>query len=1382
MDDTTGALFVGQCLRVSNREYPDASNLVGSVTELAWSPDGYTLAVAWANCGWALWSVFGGLLHTSLGERIGLADRVRLSHLAWSASGYHLLGFLSFEPSKSYEHSVPADKIVMADPHSVSTHQHLVSSTEKDETTQNVLLQDAHLVVFHIARSSLTVNPTLDNHSHVLLQTEDRVIFASHDQLNNTRAPQTLLLPQLYIKYNWPLRFVAVSTDGERIVVSGSHGFAHYNFSTKRWGVFGNEVQERSMQVYGGIVWWKHFICCCCYSLNHDEYEVRVYPSDQRLDNQFSSVHRVSTMAEPLLVDCLGNLFTLLTSNGRVQILRLSHSPRTGRKGVRVHIDPLQLIDLTNLIRFPGCVVRLCLSTLTANLPHSLDAANHLHRSRPTDSSISDLAETCAVDLPDLTTSPSLSTRSESDLSSREVRPRSLLVNYAGYLFLLQSSVAPDSGLCDPPSPVGKTSRKPLILTPFLIASNVELVWSAVGETLTATNPHYLDGFWHDPLTHNPGVTPRSSFCERTLLPYLNESLWLYCGSTGLQIWLPLPKFHPPNSKPPDANVSDHRTPLSPVFSINDPSNGTYPFAIAALHSPGYVSRRIMLSVSLEENTYPLTILFHQAVLVGILNEFQRPLGISRGKISASTFGDRFYSILPCGVLQLETHAFLHRIIQQLLRKNLGAHALQLASAYQTLPCFHRLLEWLLHEVLEAEATSKSPIPDPLLPQVVAFIQEFPHFLEIVAQCARKTEVARWPHLFTAVGRRPIDLFELCVECGNLEAAASYLIILQSSESVTASQHCTLQLIELAIDSARWQLLRELVRFLRAIDPCDLRSSSAMTLEASYGSDLYEPLPSIRRHTDKKLQTRSSSLSETGESSPPTASVEIGSTRKVSRGSKAESQTITPSLTLVERIDQLVAQKFTALFARGQLKRMAELAANFPEALSTTTDPICDSLAHRIEIQKFDLHRVTDWPVSLLQLHDSFGYPLPSVAQTTDFPEQHRTARSDPKNQSTLLPHTHSSSDSFRSTPTSSCVVRQLRYLLSQLLQGGSYEWACLVALIVQDSVGLFHAVTLAIDAATKSTLSRLKDRHATPTQPARLWRRMVGSHTTGRIQPSPTDGDVELAEPCSPVFGDPLSRVFAGLKQVDDWAVEHCPAYHLFLESLQLELDQLVGQASSFFGHCASGSMTGEDLNVNLKDKASARKSDSISSIAMRQTSRQNSGNAGLGSFEHMAHGAATGKLTAQLCEQVQNVQLVKCTEPNDVDLVAQSEVDSIVSADISTSTEIPSSGVVEQTGDCDSTSSNGIRSILDVGELNIVQVSNQAGSWQRELIKNDWWKNSMNSYATVSFIQPDSQFSFSQTERTADNINASDHLIDGTKRLPLQDIDSFHGSCILS
>lgn len=143
-------------------------------------------------------------------------------------------------------------------------------------------------------------------------------------------------------------------------------------------------------------------------------------------------------------------------------------------------------------------------------------------------------------------------------------------------------------------------------------------------------------------------------------------------------------------------------------------------------------------------------------------------------------------------------------------------HAWEVAKSCITLPYFSHSLELLLHEVLEEEATSSQPIPDALLPRIIDFIREFPFFLETVVHCARKTELALWPHLFAVVGD-PRALFQKCLDDGKLETAASFIIILHNLEKSSVSRQYTLKLLECAKTNSRWQLERDLERFLADI-------------------------------------------------------------------------------------------------------------------------------------------------------------------------------------------------------------------------------------------------------------------------------------------------------------------------------------------------------------------------------------------------------------------------------------------------------------------------------------------------------------------------------------------------------------------------------------
>ena len=67
-------------------------------------------------------------------------------------------------------------------------------------------------------------------------------------------------------------------------------------------------------------------------------------------------------------------------------------------------------------------------------------------------------------------------------------------------------------------------------------------------------------------------------------------------------------------------------------------------------------------------------------------------------------------------------------------------------------------------------------------------------------------------------------VFQECLHEGELDTAASYLIILQNMEQPSvARQHATL-LLDAALEHSKWQLAKDLVRFLKSIDPIEAES------------------------------------------------------------------------------------------------------------------------------------------------------------------------------------------------------------------------------------------------------------------------------------------------------------------------------------------------------------------------------------------------------------------------------------------------------------------------------------------------------------------------------------------------------------------------------
>ncbi|XP_066924584.1 guanine nucleotide exchange factor subunit RIC1-like [Clytia hemisphaerica] len=767
-DEATGGLVLSHKYILPKKDYPDEGVHMGSICSMAWTPDGNALGTIWSKCGVAIWSVFGSLLMcvetSDFGGDVFHHEAITLSSLDWSIEGYELL---------------------------------LVPVLPDEPMDDHKSIYEGDILSMKFVKSALAVNPCMSNRQHLFLQSDNSVYFNTGDVMlqnggngifgreqGGVNSPsmhfsnkhwQTFPLPHNYIHTNWPIRYAAVDMSGKYFAVAGINGYAHFSLARRKWKLFGNETQERTVTCRGGLTWWNDYLIVGCFILNEDREEVRIHHRQDNLDVLLAQ--RISFQSPIFLINLYHNILMVYCSDCSVSFFRLQ-TVEASVHASRVTATKISETSLLDYLVHPITVTSISLSGLKDEQPSaefSSEESNEAH---------------------------------------------SLIANVAGRVLMLQK---------DKPA-AERGSNKITFLPPVVIATCVENIWYMV----------------------NPVHSTKQ---------HLAESLWFSCGANGMQAWLPL---------------FPTRRPL------------------------GFLSKRIMLDFPL--NLYPLVVMFEDSVIIGIGNSDMDEF------TSTPTCPEKI--LFPYFNLERTTQVFLPQILRQLLRRNLGVHALDIARSCTNLPYFTHVLELMLHQVLEQEATASKPIPDPLLPRIVAFIQEFPQFLETVCHCARKTEIALWPHLFSTVGN-PIELFKSCHTTGKLATAASYLLIIQSLESPAVSrQHATL-LLETVLDKHNWSLAKDLVRFLRAIGKGEespprtpqstythkssfhqnmtsqsmtspFSMSAPLNLEDSFSGSGQVKMPLSRQNSRTSMQTattntratsvskdRSSSVKETNKTRPP---------------------------------------------------------------------------------------------------------------------------------------------------------------------------------------------------------------------------------------------------------------------------------------------------------------------------------------------------------------------------------------------------------------------------------------------------------------------------------------------------------------------------------
>ncbi|KAL9938854.1 hypothetical protein V8E36_002573 [Tilletia maclaganii] len=726
----------------------------GKVTSLAWTSDGYALAVGWEH-GWAVWSTYGKLMASSFRDD-------------WASTSRHF--------SDSFMLGVEG---LFWGP--CNSQLFILSSSTKGTSPEKPVDVDRQLFALPFARSAVAGQHSPDNTRYAFVQLDDAVlVYRGSDQPDMSIInPESdvwshIKIPQAYLALHWPIRYASISNDGRLIAVAGRRGLTHYSAVSGRWKRYLLRTQESSFSVRGGLQWYQHVLIAACDA--GGEHQIRLYSRDLDLDN--SQLLHLETLPAPIVLTSLfdNSLLVYTADNTFYHFL------------IVITKDSIKL-ELCGSITFEGVVGE---PTQVRGMSWMIPKQQQLY-GNPSD----DLIVATVIFLIDGKL-VLLRPRQTSDGDDEEVAyDMQILADRIEYYWThLQGIGSLENSLW------GYDGHGIKLWLDALTIEQAEhhvgdAASSSAGDVGTPSKPESESG---EPARLGPGLGlgpdheheehdrefEYETIRERAYMPL---DFYPLCVAMEKGIIIGI---EPENSVRKNMDFTTFRS-----------STNTQLFLQHVLRHHlqlGQLEDAVKFGWHYAGLTYfahALEILLH-SVLEDEADQIQRRQsispsgsnpedgGASTGDTTASTTVEADYTARRNADRDLSTSSTQSSIVQHLRVETGGS---------------------------DDDAEPRLQV----LPHVIAFLQHFSPYLSVIVGCARKTEVARWKLLFATAGE-PKELFARCLELDELHVAASYLLVLHTLEPPEESTLYSARLLQRAMERSDWKLCRDLMRFLSSVD------------------------------------------------------------------------------------------------------------------------------------------------------------------------------------------------------------------------------------------------------------------------------------------------------------------------------------------------------------------------------------------------------------------------------------------------------------------------------------------------------------------------------------------------------------------------------------